>query len=140
MVGIDLSYMLVSMYKTPMRSPRWYLPIFGYILDCARANSWLLYKRVSKILNHKIISLKIFLYDIATTLLKLNKKVQVGRPLYTLRRRELRKKHHLLMCVTTASTIGHYLWDQTASLEEDVLFAQRVCWVSNVQNVMYSCA
>ena len=39
MGGIDLSDMLVSMYKTPIRSHRWYLPIFGYIVDCAVANA-----------------------------------------------------------------------------------------------------
>ena len=39
MGGIDLSDMLLALYKTPIRSHRWYLPIFGYILDVAVINA-----------------------------------------------------------------------------------------------------
>ena len=33
MRGIDLSDMLVSLYKTPIKSHRWCLFLFGYVLD-----------------------------------------------------------------------------------------------------------
>ncbi|CAK6972417.1 piggyBac transposable element-derived protein 2-like isoform X2 [Scomber scombrus] len=39
--GIDLSDMLVHLYK----SRRWYVPLFGYILDLCITNSWLVYKK-----------------------------------------------------------------------------------------------
>lgn len=83
MGGIDLSDMLVAMYKTPLRSHRWYLPIFGYIVDAAVANAWLLHKRESKMLDKHPIPLKSFRCEIASTLVKVNKKVRVGRPLST---------------------------------------------------------
>ena len=50
MGGIDLSDMLVSLYKTPMKSHRWYLPLFGYMLDLSVANGWLLHKRNATLL------------------------------------------------------------------------------------------
>ena len=81
MGGIDLSDMLVALYKTPLRSHRWYLPIFGYILDAAVANAWLLYKREAQMLNARHVPLKAFRCEIASTLVKVNKKVKVGRPL-----------------------------------------------------------
>lgn len=45
MGGIDLSDMLVHLYKTPAKSQRWYFPMFGYVLDLCISNAWLVYKR-----------------------------------------------------------------------------------------------
>ncbi|KAF0039263.1 hypothetical protein F2P81_007498 [Scophthalmus maximus] len=39
MGGIDLFDMLVHMYKTLAKSRRWYLPLFGYILDLCISNA-----------------------------------------------------------------------------------------------------
>uniref|UniRef100_A0A3B5LLW8 PiggyBac transposable element-derived protein domain-containing protein n=1 Tax=Xiphophorus couchianus TaxID=32473 RepID=A0A3B5LLW8_9TELE len=66
--GIDLSDMLVHMYKTPAKSRRWYLPLFGHILDLCIANSWLLYKRDSGLQNEKPMSLKRFCLAVAHSL------------------------------------------------------------------------
>lgn len=81
MGGIDLSDMLVSLYKTPIRSHRWYLPLFGYILDVSVVNAWLLHKREATMLNEELMALKNFRCEIASTMVKVNKKVSVGRPL-----------------------------------------------------------
>ncbi|KAL2077611.1 hypothetical protein ACEWY4_027115 [Coilia grayii] len=78
MGGIDLSDMLVQLYKTPAKSRRWYLPIFGYILDLCVANSWLVYKRDCGLLSEKPMSLKRFRVAVAHSLQKVNK--PVGRP------------------------------------------------------------
>lgn len=45
MGGIDKSDMLTHLYKTPMRARRWYIRLFGYALDLAICNAWVLYKR-----------------------------------------------------------------------------------------------
>ncbi|XP_070778935.1 piggyBac transposable element-derived protein 3-like [Enoplosus armatus] len=58
MGGTDLSDMLVHMYKTPAKSRRWYLPLFGYILDLCISNAWLVYKRDCSLLNETPLPLK----------------------------------------------------------------------------------
>lgn len=81
MGGLDLSDMLVHRYKTPAKSRRWYIPLFGYILDLCIANSWLLYKRDSGLLNEKPMSLKRFCLVVAHSLNQFNKPAsKVGRP------------------------------------------------------------
>uniref|UniRef100_A0A3Q2SZ84 PiggyBac transposable element-derived protein domain-containing protein n=1 Tax=Fundulus heteroclitus TaxID=8078 RepID=A0A3Q2SZ84_FUNHE len=60
MGGIDLSDMLVHMYKTPAKSRRWYFPLFGYILDLCISNAWLIHKRDCALLNEKPLCLKRF--------------------------------------------------------------------------------
>ena len=45
MGGIDKSDMLTHLYKTPMRARRWYIRLFGYAIDLAICNAWILYKR-----------------------------------------------------------------------------------------------
>ena len=51
MGGIDKSDMLVHLYRTPMKSKRWYLRLFAYCLDISVCNGWLLYKRDCKALD-----------------------------------------------------------------------------------------
>ena len=60
MGGIDKSDMLVTLYKTPMKSKRWYLRLFAYCIDVAVVNAWLLYRRDCVALDEKWISLKQF--------------------------------------------------------------------------------
>ena len=60
MGGIDLSDMLVHLYKTHAKSRRWYVPLFGYIIDLCTANSWLVYKRDCGLLKEKPMSFKRF--------------------------------------------------------------------------------
>lgn len=45
MGGVDLSDMLVELYRVPTRARRWYFAIIGYLLDLAVVNSWLVYRR-----------------------------------------------------------------------------------------------
>ncbi|XP_034533121.1 piggyBac transposable element-derived protein 3-like [Notolabrus celidotus] len=81
MGGIDLSDMLVHLYKTPAKSRRWYLPLFGYVLDLCIANAWLVYKRDCALLKQKPMSLKRFRLAVAHSLHQYNKPAsKVGRP------------------------------------------------------------
>ena len=54
---VDLSGMLIELYRVPLKSRRWYLCLFGYVLDLCTLNSWLLYRRET---NDKKTSLKAF--------------------------------------------------------------------------------
>ncbi|XP_024858094.1 uncharacterized protein LOC108249818 isoform X2 [Kryptolebias marmoratus] len=81
MRGPDLSDMLVHLYRTPARSSRWYIPLFGYILDLCIVNSWLVYKRDCVLLNQKPMSLKRFRLAVAHSLNHANKpESKAGRP------------------------------------------------------------
>ncbi|XP_028324766.1 piggyBac transposable element-derived protein 3-like [Gouania willdenowi] len=81
MGGIDLSDMLVHLYKTPVKSRRWYFPLFGYILDLCISNAWLIYKRDCSLLNIKPQPLKRFRLAVAHTLAQVDKlPSKVGRP------------------------------------------------------------
>uniref|UniRef100_A0A3B5R5N8 PiggyBac transposable element-derived protein domain-containing protein n=1 Tax=Xiphophorus maculatus TaxID=8083 RepID=A0A3B5R5N8_XIPMA len=109
--GINLSDMLVHMYKTPAKSRRWYLPLFGHMLDLCIANSWLLYKRDSGLQNEKPVSLKRFCLAVAHSLNQFNKPASelTSWPtifqLSTTREDRLHPNHHdqnhKQMCATT---------------------------------------
>ncbi|KAH9639642.1 hypothetical protein HF086_009095 [Spodoptera exigua] len=64
MGGVDLADMLISLYRTPLKSRRWYLGIFAQLLDMCINNAWLLYRRD----NRPKISLKDFRYDVYESL------------------------------------------------------------------------
>ena len=51
MGGIDKSDMLTHLYKTPLKARRWYLRLFGYVIDLCTTNAWILYKRDCKAMN-----------------------------------------------------------------------------------------
>lgn len=70
MGGIDKSDMLGHLYSSPMRSRRWYLPIFGYILDVSISNAWILYKRECCLTGEKNSSLKDFRIELSSSLLR----------------------------------------------------------------------
>lgn len=44
MGGVDLADMFVALYRTGIKSKRWYLGIFSQFLDICINNSWVLYK------------------------------------------------------------------------------------------------
>nr|XP_053644345.1 piggyBac transposable element-derived protein 3-like isoform X2 [Cherax quadricarinatus] len=67
MGGIDKSNMLVDLYKTPMKSKRWYMRLFAYVLDLAVVNAWLVYCRDCQSVNAKCMSLKLFRNEISVT-------------------------------------------------------------------------
>lgn len=62
MDGVDLSDMLVSLYRTNFKPRKWYKRIFSQFLDIAVNNAWLLYRRDFTKLhpNGKHLSLKHF--------------------------------------------------------------------------------
>ncbi len=61
MGGIDKSDMLVQMYRTPMKSKKWYMRLFAYCLDLSVCNAWLCYRRDCSALGEtKFLSLKEF--------------------------------------------------------------------------------
>ncbi|KAM3850292.1 piggyBac transposable element-derived protein 2-like [Diretmus argenteus] len=81
MGGIDLSDMLVHLYKTPAKSRRWYFPLFGYVINVCIANAWLVYKRECGLLKEKPMCLKRFRLAVALTLKQVNKPAsRAGRP------------------------------------------------------------
>lgn len=60
MGGIDKSNMLVHLYRTPMKSKRWYMRLFAYAIDVSLTNAWILYRRDCKALGVNSQSLKHF--------------------------------------------------------------------------------
>ncbi|XP_072248003.1 piggyBac transposable element-derived protein 2-like [Leuresthes tenuis] len=60
MGGIGKSDMLVHLYRTPMKSKRWYMRLFAYTIDVSLTNAWVLYKRDCKALGVNGKSLKDF--------------------------------------------------------------------------------
>lgn len=69
MGGVDLADMLVALFRTEMKSHRWYLPIFSQILDMCVNNSWILYRRHIAVNNVQRLSLKKFRHHIIQGLL-----------------------------------------------------------------------
>ncbi|XP_008186830.1 piggyBac transposable element-derived protein 3-like [Acyrthosiphon pisum] len=51
MGGVDLTDMLVSLYRTGLKSHRWYLAVFSQLLDISVNIAWLLYRRELQELN-----------------------------------------------------------------------------------------
>ncbi|KAI9999745.1 hypothetical protein NQD34_011588 [Periophthalmus magnuspinnatus] len=132
MGGIDLSDMLVHLYKTPAKSRRWYFLLFGYALDLCISNSWLIYKRDCDLLKEKPMPLKRFRLAVAHSLKQANKPApRVGQPSSASspqmscekKRLPPRPPDHNQACASTTMDIGHFTlttWDGAAS-------AQRVC-------------
>lgn len=53
MDGLDLADMFVALYRTELKSHRWYLLLFSQILDICVNISWLLYNRDCSALKEK---------------------------------------------------------------------------------------
>ncbi|KOB51839.1 Uncharacterized protein OBRU01_27062, partial [Operophtera brumata] len=69
MGGVDLADMLISLYKTPLKSRRWYLGIFAQMLDICINNAWLMHRDTTS----KKMPLKNFRYEVYESLLKENR-------------------------------------------------------------------
>ncbi|KAF9408381.1 hypothetical protein HW555_011918 [Spodoptera exigua] len=72
MGGVDLADMLISLYKIPLKTRRWYLSIFAQLIDISINNAWLLYRQNK----NKEKSLKEFRLDIFESLVKKGKPVK----------------------------------------------------------------
>lgn len=82
MGGVDLADMFVALYRTGMKTHRWYMGLFSQMLDICLNNAWLLYRREAKLLEEdpkSVISLKKFRICVSKSLFHTNK-VRVGRP------------------------------------------------------------
>lgn len=81
MGGVDLADMLIFLYRTIVKSKKWYMCIFTHLLDVAICNAWLLYRRDLQLMNvnEEPMPLKDFKYKIANSLI-LEKKRKRGRP------------------------------------------------------------
>lgn len=45
MRGLDLADMLIVLYRSPMKTDRWYLKVLVHYVDICKVNSWLLYRQ-----------------------------------------------------------------------------------------------
>ncbi|KAI8435219.1 hypothetical protein MSG28_003575, partial [Choristoneura fumiferana] len=76
MGGVDLADMLVALYRSNMKTKRWYMAIFRQILDICVNNAWLLYRRNTAT---KKVPLKKFRLQIAAELLKKNRTKNINQ-------------------------------------------------------------
>lgn len=70
MGGVDLADMLIALYRTEMKTRRWYLSIFSQMIDICVNNAWLTYRRDLKKIGTKPKKLKHFRMDISEDLRK----------------------------------------------------------------------
>ena len=45
MGGIDLADMLIALYRIQCKTTRWHIKVFWHMVDIAKVNAWILYKR-----------------------------------------------------------------------------------------------
>ncbi|MEM6686592.1 MAG: transposase [Bacteroidota bacterium] len=45
MGGVDLADMLIALYRSPMKTKRWYLKVIIHAVDMCKVNAWILYRR-----------------------------------------------------------------------------------------------
>lgn len=85
MGGVDLADMLISLYRTKMKTKRWYLKVLFHCVDIAKVNACLVYRRHCDQLNvskKSQLSLLKFTMSIASALTTAKTiKSSVGRPL-----------------------------------------------------------
>ncbi|KAK3910294.1 PiggyBac transposable element-derived protein 3 [Frankliniella fusca] len=81
MGGVDLSDQYRTMLSTPTRAKRWYFPLFGFTLDLAMCNAYLLYKRDCGLLGvkAKFQNLKDFRLSVSNALMAPSQRSR-GRP------------------------------------------------------------
>ena len=84
MGAVDLSDMLISLYRTKFKAKPWYLKIMAHCIDIWKVNTWLIYRRYcsqKEIPKNKQLSLLKFIYQIASALIRAGTVVnQIGRP------------------------------------------------------------
>ncbi|CAB4043729.1 Hypothetical predicted protein, partial [Paramuricea clavata] len=87
MGGVDKADMLISLYRIRTKTKRWYIKIFWHLVDMAKVNAWLLYRRHCETLgipNKRRLPLVDFILEIAEGLINANKQVPVetsnGKP------------------------------------------------------------
>lgn len=82
MGGVDLADMLISLYKTPFRTRRWYIAIFSQMIDICVNNAWIIYRKHkarNSSTNINCMRLKDFRYEIFYGLLNSNRTASYQR-------------------------------------------------------------
>lgn len=69
MGGVDLADMFVALYRTGLKSHKWYMSFFSQMLDISVNNAWLLYRRDCRLQKEKEKGLKDFRHEIAISLI-----------------------------------------------------------------------
>ena len=88
MGGVDLADMLIELYRTKIKTNRWYIKLIFHCVDIAKVNAWLLYRRHAdqlKINKKKQYTLLKFVMEISDVLVKEDDLIQSnargrGRP------------------------------------------------------------
>lgn len=111
MGGIELSDLLVHLYKTPAKSRRWYIPLF----DLCISNSWLVYKRDCGLLNEKPMPLKRFRLAVAHSLMSQQASTQSWPTIVLLSTTSEETLHPKTLTTTTRCALRQ-LWTLAASL------------------------
>lgn len=73
MGGVDLMDSLIALYRTKIRSKKWYLCIYFHLMDMLCVNAWLLYRRDPKAYGQpkrEELSLRLFKTSVAEVLCK----------------------------------------------------------------------
>ena len=42
---VDLAVMLISIYRVPIKTHQWYIKVFCHLIDIAKVNGWILFRR-----------------------------------------------------------------------------------------------
>ena len=96
MGGVDLVDMLMALYRISVKTKRCYIKIFWHLVDIAKVNGWILYKRhrVQLSIPHKEEkTLLDFSCELAESLIKASKTVASGsRSRPTKRKSDVAKK------------------------------------------------
>ena len=86
MGGVDLADMLIALYRVEVKTKRWYVKVFWHLVDIAKVNAWILYRRHYQqygLPQKKQKSLLIFSQEVAESLIHANKvavRTSRGRP------------------------------------------------------------
>ena len=83
MGGVDLDYMLIVFYRIQCKTTRWYVKIFWHVVDIAKVNAWILYKReeiLCGVSEKSLKCLKMFSLEIANALIYAMMPASRGRP------------------------------------------------------------
>lgn len=76
MGGVDLADMLIALYRIAVKTKRWYVKVFWHLIDIAKVNGWILYRRHYKqyqLQRNKNKSLLLFTQELAEALIRANK-------------------------------------------------------------------
>ena len=102
MGGVDLANVFLALYLISVKTKRWFIKVFWYLVDIAKVNDWILYKRHRvqlSIPQKEKKTLLDFSCELAESLIKASKTVASssrGRP--TKRKSDFAKKQEKTSC------------------------------------------